>query len=65
MRKLPWGRRSPIVCVLLQEDGPMVEEFMLLLWLAAGHTFRHGTSLATTAQFSSDFFWLLSQFVVV
>jgi hypothetical protein len=32
---------------------------------AAGRDIRRGTSLATMAQFSSDFFRLLSQFVMV
>jgi hypothetical protein len=43
----------------------MVEELILLPWLASGRNIRHGTSLATTARFSSGFFRLLSQFVVV
>jgi hypothetical protein len=33
--------------------------------LAAGRDIRHGTTLATTAQFLGGFFQLLSQFVVV
>jgi hypothetical protein len=43
----------------------MLGEFTMLLWLAASRVFRRGTSLATTAQFTGDFFWLLSQFVAV
>jgi hypothetical protein len=51
MLKLLWGRVTPFMYVRLEEDGPVVEEFRRLLWPAAGHAFRHGTSLATTAQF--------------
>ena len=38
------------MCVRLEEDGPVVEEFELSLWLAAGRDFCRGTTLVTTAQ---------------
>ena len=53
------------MCVRLEGDGPMVEEFEMSLWLAAGRDIWRGTALVTTAQFAGDFFWLLFQFVVV
>ena len=34
----------------------MVEEFEVLLWLAAGHDFWRGTALAMTAQFAAASF---------
>jgi hypothetical protein len=43
----------------------LAEELVLLLVLAAGRDFWRGSSLVTTAQFSSEFIRLLSQFVVV
>ena len=39
------------MCVQLEGDSPLVEEFELPLWLAAGRGFLRGTTLATTAQF--------------
>ena len=39
------------MCVQLEGDSPLVEEFELPLWLAAGRGFWRGTSLTTTAQF--------------
>jgi hypothetical protein len=36
------------VCVRLEGDGPMVEELVLLLMLAAGRDFWRGSSLVTT-----------------
>jgi hypothetical protein len=44
------------VCVRLEGDGLMVEEFEMLPLLAAGCDFRRGTMLATTAQFTGGFF---------
>ena len=35
----------------LKGDSPLVEEFELSLWLAAGRGFWRGTALAMTAQF--------------
>jgi hypothetical protein len=49
----------------LEEDGPMMGKFRVLLWLATGRLFRRDTSLAATAQFMGGFFWLLSQLVAV
>ena len=64
------------MCVQLEGDSPLVEEFELPLWLVvAGRGFWRGTALATTAQFaaasfaSSPCLWwcsvLLSVFVCV
>ena len=53
------------MCVQLERDSPLVEEFELQLWLAAGRDIWRGTALVTTAQFASGFFWLLSQIVAV
>jgi len=53
------------VCVRLEGDGPMVEEFEMSLWLAAGRDIWRGTALVTPPQFTGDFFWLLFQFVAV
>jgi hypothetical protein len=47
---------SPTVCVRLEGDGPLAEELVLLLVLAAGRDFWCGSSLVTTAQFSSGLF---------
>ena len=41
------------MCVRLEGDSPLVEEFELPLWLAAGRGFWHGTALATAAQFTA------------
>jgi hypothetical protein len=43
------------VCVRL-EGGPLAEGLVLLLVLAAGRDFWRGSSLVTTAQFSSGLF---------
>ena len=48
------------MCARLEGDSPMVEEFELPLRPAAGRDIWRGTSLVTTAQFTSGFFWLLS-----
>jgi len=56
---------STIVCVRLEGDSPIVEEFELPLRLAAGRDIWRGTALVTTTQFTGDFFWLLSPFVAV
>ena len=53
------------MCVRLEGDSPMVEEFGLPLRPAAGRDFWRGTVLVTTAQFAGGFFWLLSQVVAV
>jgi hypothetical protein len=42
--------------VQLEGDSPLVEEFELSLWLAAGRSFWRGTALATTAQFAAASF---------
>ena len=44
------------MCVQLEGDSPLVEEFALSLWLAAGCGFWRGTALATTAQFAAASF---------
>ena len=44
------------MCVQLEGDSPLVEEFELPLGLAAGRGFWHGTVLATTAQFAAASF---------
>ena len=36
------------MCVHLEADSPLVEEFELPFWLAAGRAIRHGTVLETT-----------------
>ena len=42
------------MCVQLEGDSPLVEEFELPLWLVvAGRGFWRGTALATTAQFAA------------
>jgi hypothetical protein len=51
---------STVVCVRLEEDNPVVEEFGLSLWLVAVRDIWHGTSLVTTTQFAA-----LSQVEVV
>lgn len=48
------------MCVQLEGDDPVVEEFEMLLNLAVGDDFRCGTTLVTTMQFMSGLFWLLS-----
>ena len=53
------------MCVRLEGDSPIVEEFELPLRLAAGRDIWRGTALVTTTQFTGDFFWLLSPFVAV
>ena len=53
------------MCVLLEGDSPMMEEFGLPLRPAAGHDIWSGTALVTTAQFAGGFFWLLFQVVAV
>ena len=63
--KLHWNRGSTIVCVRLEGDSPMVEEFRLPLRPVAGHDIWRGTPLVTTAQFAGGFFWLISQVVAV
>lgn len=52
------------MCVRIEIDCPMEEELELPLRLAAGHNFRCGTTLVTTAQLVA-YLRLLSQFVVV
>jgi hypothetical protein len=44
------------MCVRLEVDRPVVEEFELSLWLATGHDFRRGTTLVLTTQFSATYF---------
>ena len=44
------------MCAWLEGDSPLVEEFELPLWLAAGRVFWRGTTLATTAQFAAASF---------
>jgi hypothetical protein len=44
------------VCARLEGDGPMAEELVLLLVLAAGRDFWRGSSLVTTAKFSGGLF---------
>ena len=44
------------MCLQLEGDSPLVEEFELPLWLAAGRGFWRGTALATTARFVGGFF---------
>ena len=44
------------MCLRLEGDSPLVEEFELSLWLAAGRGFWRGTALATTAQFAAASF---------
>jgi len=56
---------STAVCVQLEDDHPVVEEFELPLAIAAGCGFWRGTMLVTTAQFAVTYFWLLSQVVMV
>ena len=53
------------MCVRLEGDSSMVEEFGLPLRSAAGHDIWRGTALVTTAQFSMVYFQLFSQVVVV
>ena len=53
------------MCVRLEGDNPIVEEFELPLRPAAGRDICRGTALVTMAQFTGGFFWLLSQFVAV
>ena len=59
-----WSRGVDDRLWRLEGDSPMVEEFELLLRPAAGRDFWRGTALMM-AQFAGDFFWLLSQVVVV
>jgi hypothetical protein len=54
-----------VIRVWLEGDGPLVEELELSLMLAAGRDTRRDTTLAKTAHLLSDFFKLLSQFLVV
>ena len=45
------------MCVQVEGDSPLVEEFELPLWLVvAGRGFWRGTALATTAQFAAASF---------
>ena len=44
------------MCMQLEGDSPLVEEFELPLWLAAGRGFWRGIALATTAQFTAASF---------
>ena len=44
------------MCVRLEGDSPLVEEFELPLWLAAGRGFWRGTALAMMAQFAAASF---------
>ena len=53
------------MCVRLEVDSPMVEEFELPLRPAASRNIWRGTALVTTAQFTGGFFWLLFQVVAV
>ena len=53
------------MCVQLEDDHPVVEEFELSLAIAAGRGFWRGTTLVTTAQFAVTYFRLLSQVVMV
>ena len=53
------------MCVRLEGDSPIVEEFELPLRLAAGRDIWRGTALVTAAQFAGGFFWLLSQVMAV
>ena len=53
------------MCVRLEGDSPMVEEFELQPRPAGGRDIWRGTALVTTVQFASGFFWLLSQIVAV
>ena len=64
-RRFVGAEGSAAMCVRLEEDGPVVEEFELSFWLAAGRNFCRGTTLVTTAQFTAAYFWLLSQIEVV
>ena len=45
------------MCVRLEGDSPMVEEFGLPLRPTAGHDIWRGTALVTTAQFAGGFFF--------
>jgi hypothetical protein len=56
---------STVVCVRIEDDHPVVEEFELSLRIAAGGGIWHGTTLVMTAQFAVAYFQLLSQVVVV
>ena len=56
---------STVVCVRLEDDHPVVEEFELSLRIAAGGGIWHGTTLVMMAQFAVAYFQLLSQVVVV
>jgi hypothetical protein len=38
-RRLVGARGSVTMCARFEDDGPMVEEFELSLWLAMGHDF--------------------------
>jgi hypothetical protein len=42
--------------VRLEDEGPVVEEFKLPLWLAAGRGFGRDTALVTTARFTAASF---------
>ena len=44
------------MCAWLEVDSPLVEEFELPLWLAAGRGFWRGTALAMTVQFAAASF---------
>jgi hypothetical protein len=39
--------------VRLEDEGPVVEEFELPLWLAAGRGFGRDTALVTTVRFTA------------
>jgi hypothetical protein len=62
---LCWSGGSAIMCARLEDDGHVVEEFELSLWLAAGRDIWRGTTLVTTVHFKAAFFRLLSQVEVV
>ena len=53
------------VCVRLEGDSPLVEEFELPLWLAAGRGFLAWHSVGDDGAVRGGFFRFLSQFVVV
>jgi hypothetical protein len=53
------------MCAQLEDDGPVVEEFELSLWLALGRYIWRGTTLVTTTHFKTAFFRLLSLVEVV
>jgi hypothetical protein len=53
------------MCVRLEDDGPMVEEFELSLRLTVGRDFWCDTTMVTMTQFLADYLWILSQVEVV